>query len=126
MLQERGVAVNHTTIYRWVQRYAPEIEKRFRWIWKPVWSSSWQVDETYVRVSGQWMYLYRAITKEGETVDFHLSRTRNKKAAKRLLGKALRSIKPHNHPWTLNTDKDRAYPPSKKRECALRPSHSAK
>lgn len=58
------------------------------------------------------MYLYRAITKEGETVDFHLSRTRNKKAAKRFLGKALRSIKPHNHPKTLNTDKDRVYAPA--------------
>ncbi|PSW18023.1 IS6 family transposase [Photobacterium sanctipauli] len=112
MLLERGVTVNHTTLYRWVQRYAPEVERRLRWCWKPGWSSSWQVDETYVRVSGIWMYLYRAITKEGHTVDFYLSRTRNQKAAKCFLGKALRSIEPHQHPKTINTDKDRSYTPA--------------
>lgn len=112
MLNERGITVSHTTLYRWVQSYAPEIEKRLRWYWKPGWSSSWQVDETYVKVNGKWTYLYRAITKEGHTVDFHLSRTRNQKAAKRFLGKALRSIESYSHPNTLNTDGDKAYAPA--------------
>ena len=112
MLDERGIKVDHTTIYRWVQKYAPEIEKRLRWYWKPGWSASWKVDETYIRVKGKWMYLYRAITKKGETVDFYLSATRNQKAAKRFLGKALNSIKPYKHPNTLNTDKDKAYGPA--------------
>ncbi|TON65104.1 IS6 family transposase [Vibrio parahaemolyticus] len=112
MLEERGIKVNHTTLYRWVQKYAPEMEKRLRWYWKPGWASSWQVDETYIRVKGRWMYLYRAITDSGETVDFYLSTTRNAKAAKRFLSKALRSIKSYNHPSTLNTDKDKAYLPA--------------
>ncbi len=62
MLAERGVNVDHTTIYRWVQRYAPEIEKRLRWYWRnPTDLSSWHIDETYVKVNGRWSYLYRAV-----------------------------------------------------------------
>ena len=114
MLRERGVNVHYTTIYRWVQRYAPEIEKRLRWYWKPGHHSSWQVDETYIKVNGQWAYLYRAITKGGDSVDFYLSRTRNQKAAQRFLGKALRCIKRYNHPQVLNTDGDKAYAPALK------------
>ena len=63
---ERGVPVDHSTIYRWVQRYAPEIEKRLRWQWRRPRSTSWRVDETYVKVRGQWAYLYRALDKERE------------------------------------------------------------
>ena len=81
MLDERGVDVDHTTIYRWVQHYAPEMEKRLRWYWKrPGISRSWQVDETYVKVKRKWVYLYRAIDKGGDTIDFYLSSTRNTKA----------------------------------------------
>ena len=87
---ERGVPVDHSTIYRWVQRYAPEIEKRLRWQWRRPHSTSWRVDETYIKVRGQWTYLYRAVDKHGSTIDFYLSPTRNAKAAKRFLGKALR------------------------------------
>ena len=112
MLDERGIQVNHTTVYRWVQKYAPEIERRLRWYWKPGWSSSWQIDETYIKVKGRWMYLYRAITKEGSTVDFYLSGTRNQKAARRFLSKALRSVKSYHRPSTLNTDQDKAYGPA--------------
>ena len=65
MLEDRGVDVDHTTIYRWVQKYAPEIERRLRWYWKPAWASSWQREETYVKVKGRWMYLYRALTDTG-------------------------------------------------------------
>ena len=54
---ERGLEVDHTTIYRWVQHYAPEMEKRLRWYWKPVMDYSWKVDETYVKVKGKWTYL---------------------------------------------------------------------
>ncbi|OUK53020.1 hypothetical protein BZL31_07090 [Escherichia coli] len=62
MLAERGVNVDHTTIYRWVQRYAPEIEKRLRWYWRnPTDLSSWHMDETYVKVNGRWAYLYREL-----------------------------------------------------------------
>ncbi|WP_139367827.1 IS6 family transposase, partial [Enterovibrio nigricans] len=55
MLEERGVDVDHTTLYRWVQKYAPEIERRLRWYWKPTRATSWQLDETYVKVKGRWM-----------------------------------------------------------------------
>ncbi len=109
MMEERGVDVDHTTIYRWVQSYAPEIERRLRYFWKPTLGSSWRVDETYVKVKGQWKYLYRAITKEGETVDFYLSRTRNLHSAKTFLAKALRSFKDYERPTLINTDKAPAY-----------------
>ena len=61
MMAERGVAVDHVTLYRWIQRYAPELEKRVRW-YQGYRSSSWRVDETYVRVGGKWKYLFRAVT----------------------------------------------------------------
>jgi transposase-like protein len=63
MLAERGIDVDHTTIYRWVQRYAPEMEKRLRWFWRRGFDPSWRLDETYVKVRGKWTYLYRAVDK---------------------------------------------------------------
>jgi transposase-like protein len=83
MLAERGIDVDHTTIYRWVQRYAPEMEKRLRWFWRRGFDPSWRLDETYVKVRGKWTYLYRAVDKRGDTIDFFLSSTRSAKAAKR-------------------------------------------
>ena len=67
MMTERGVPVDHTTIYRWVQKYAPELDKKTRWYRQvPDWQArSWRVDETYIRVGGRWCYLYRAITAGG-------------------------------------------------------------
>ncbi len=59
MLAERGISVDHTTIYRWVQCYAPEMEKRLRWFWRRGFDPSWRLDETYVKVRGKWTYLYR-------------------------------------------------------------------
>ncbi len=109
MMAERGIEVDHSTIYRWVQRYAPEIEKRLRWIWKPCHGHSWRVDETYIKVKGKWVYLYRAVDKEGNTIDFYLSPTRNTRAAKRFLGKALGGVKSWAHPRVINTDKAPAY-----------------
>jgi transposase, IS6 family len=80
MMGERGVAVDHTTLYRWVQHYAPELEKRTLWYQNRI-SFSWRVDETYIRVKGCWKYLYRAIDKDGNTLDFLLADRRNAKAA---------------------------------------------
>ena len=73
MLEERGVDLDHTTLYRWVQTFAPEIEKRLRWHWHhPHYSGSWFIDETYIKVKGKWKYLYRAVDKTGATIDFYL------------------------------------------------------
>jgi IS6 family transposase len=84
MMAERGVAVDHVTLCRWVQHYAPELEKRVRWC-QGYGSSSWRVDETYVRVGGRvggkWKYLFRAVDKHGQLIDFMLSDRRNTKAA---------------------------------------------
>ena len=106
MLAERGVGVDHSTIYRWVQRYAPEMEKRLRWYWKrPGFSRSWCVDETCIKVKGRWTYLYRTVDKDGDTIDFYLSPTRNAKAARRFLGKVINGLKEWEKPETINTDK---------------------
>jgi transposase, IS6 family len=107
MLGERGVTVDHTTLYRWVQRYAPELEKRLAW-YRSRLSFSWRVDETYVKVKGRWRYLYRAIDKNGATLDFYLSERRNAKAAKRFLGAAFKRSRDWV-PRVISTDKNPAY-----------------
>jgi transposase-like protein len=109
IMGERGVPVDHSTIDRWVQKFAPEIEKRLRWQWRHPHSTSWRVDETYVKVRGKWAYLYRALDKEANTIDFYLSPTRNAKAARRLLGKALNGLKDWEKPEVINTDKAPTY-----------------
>lgn len=109
MMIERGIEVDHTTIYRWVQHYAPEMEKRLRYFWRPTLGFSWRVDETYIKVKGHWKYLYRAVDKHGHTIDFYLSATRNINAAKRFLTKALRKMKDWEIPRTINTDKAAPY-----------------
>lgn len=82
-----------------------------RWIWRrPGLRGSWRIDETYVRVKGAWAYLYRAVDEGGDTIDFYLSPTRNAKAAKRFLGKALGGFKDWEKPRVLNTDKAPTYP----------------
>jgi hypothetical protein len=68
MMAERGLSLAHTTIMRWIQRYAPDFEKRWNRFARPV-GQSWRVDETYVKIKGRWTYLYRAVDKEGKTVD---------------------------------------------------------
>jgi transposase-like protein len=88
MLADRGVAVAHTTLFRWIQAYAPEIAKRLRPHLRPS-NGSWRVDETYVKVKGRWMYLYRAVDSRGQTIDFLLSANRDAEAAKRFFRKAL-------------------------------------
>jgi len=86
-----------------------EIEKRLRWQWRAPRSTSWRVDETYVKVRGQWAYLYRAIDKHGNTIDFYLSPTRTTAAAKRFMGKALNGLKGWEKPRVINTDKAPTY-----------------
>ena len=112
MMEERGLEVDHTTLYRWVQQYAPEMEKRLRWYSQKQFGWSWQVDETYVKVKGKWVYFYRAIDKRGNTIDFYLSPTRNIKAAKRFLAKALKATKAWAMPSSINTDKNPTYAPA--------------
>ena len=107
MMAERGVFVDHTTLYRWVQHYAPELKKRIEW-YQRHYSNRWFLDETYVKVKGQWKYLYRAIDEHGKTLDFYLSHRRNAKAAKRFLNKLLKGNKDYQ-PQKINTDKNPAY-----------------
>jgi IS6 family transposase len=108
MLADRGVMVDHTTIYRWIQAYAPEIEKRIRPHLRSS-NGSWRVDETYVKVKGRWTYLYRAVDSRGQTIDFLLSAKRDAEAAKRFFRKALGQ--PHTvNPRTITVDKNPAYP----------------
>ncbi len=102
LLVERGLKTDHTTVWRWVQCYAPELEQRLRRYLKPT-NKSWRVDETYLRVKGCWCYLYRAIDSAGATIDFRLSALRDAEAAKRLFRKAL-SNSSHPQPRVINTD----------------------
>jgi transposase-like protein len=92
MMADRGILVTHTTILRWVQRYLPEFEKRWRRYARPV-GGSWRMDETYIKVHGQWVYLYRAVDKAGQTVDFFLSRSRDVNAAKSFLRSAMKNTR---------------------------------
>ncbi|GHP00181.1 hypothetical protein KSF_102280 [Reticulibacter mediterranei] len=88
IMLERGLQVDHTTIYRWVQRYAPELEKRTRPHLK-AYNDSWRVDETYIKIKKTWMYLYRAVDSGGQTLEFLLSPARDAEAATHFFRKAL-------------------------------------
>ena len=110
MMAERGVIVNHTTIMRWVHQYSPEIEKKVRRYLRPT-NNSWRVDETYIKVKGEWKYFYRTVDSNGDTIDFMLSAKRDQKAANRFFKKALSSN--HNQiPRVITVDKNPAYPPA--------------
>jgi transposase-like protein len=89
MMAERGIGLVHTTILRWVHHYTPEFEKRWSRFARTV-GGSWRMDETYIKVRGQWKYLYRAVDKQGLTVDFYLSAKRDVNAAKSFLRKAMK------------------------------------
>ena len=88
MLRDRGVSVDHTTVYRWIQAYAPELEKRLSPHLRPT-NGSWRVDETYIKVKGRWVHLYRAVDIRSQTIDFRLGARRDAQAAKRFFRKAL-------------------------------------
>jgi transposase-like protein len=89
LILERGVHVDHATINRWVITYSPPLEAAFHRRKRPLWGS-WRMDETYIKVTGQWSYLYRAVDKTGQTIDFRLTEPRDERAAKRFLTKAIR------------------------------------
>jgi transposase, IS6 family len=110
MMRERGLSLDHTTIYRWVQAYAPELEKRIRPHLRPT-NDSYRVDETYVKIKGEWKYLYRAVDSTGQTIDFMLSAKRDARAAKRFFRKILKAPS-HSSPRVINVDKNPAYPPA--------------
>ncbi|MED1599151.1 IS6 family transposase [Bacillus pseudomycoides] len=108
MMEERGLSIAHTTIMRWVHQYGLELDERVRCHLKTT-NDSWRVDETYVKIKGQWMYLYRAVDSKGNTIDFYLSESRDKQAAKRFFKKVLAA----SHickPRVITVDKNPAYP----------------
>jgi len=88
LMEERGVELDHATIHRWVIKYSPLLEEAFHSRKRPVWGS-WRMDETYMKVKGEWRYLYRAVDKTGQTIDFLLTKERDEQAAKRFLTKAI-------------------------------------
>src|SRR5438270_7011621 len=107
MMAERNLAVDHSTIARWVLRYAPELNKRIRRELRDP-NRSWRVDETYVRVAGRWTYLYRAVDSTAETIDFMLSPKRDALAAKHFLRLALTHAG-QIRPRVINVDRHPAY-----------------
>ncbi len=104
MMLDRGISVDHTTIYRWVIKYSEALEQTARKKKKPV-GKSWRMDETYIKVKGKWKYLYRAVDKEGNTVEFLLTAKRDMKAAARFFRKALKN---NDVPEKINIDKSGA------------------
>ncbi|MCP5134147.1 MAG: IS6 family transposase [Gammaproteobacteria bacterium] len=105
MLAERGVEVDHSSVYRWVQKFTPQLEAAFRKGPKRPVGTRWRMDETYIKVKGQWKYLYRAVDRDGQTIDFLLTAHRDKKAAHRFFKKAIRQ---HGLPDTVTIDKSGA------------------
>jgi len=107
LMAERGLSVDHTTVWRWVQRYAPILNQRIRReVRHP--NRSWRIDETYIRMAGRWVYLYRAVDSCGETIEFMLSPKRDLVAAKHFLQLALCRAGPVR-PRVINVDGHPAY-----------------
>jgi transposase, IS6 family len=110
LLRERGVSVDHTTIFRWVQRYAPELDQRCRPHLNMT-NDSYRVDETHIRIKKHWYYLYRAVDSTGATLDFMLSATRDADAAERFFRQVLQASHTIN-PRVITVDQNAAYPPA--------------
>ena len=117
LLAERGLHADHVTVWRWVQRYAPELQRCLRRHLKPT-NDSWRMDETYVRVKGKWRYLYRAVDSTGATLDFLLSAKQDAAAAKRFLAKALGGA---NHPRAAGHQHRQATPLIRPPSCNSKP-----
>jgi len=100
LMAERGVEVDHSTINRWVIKYSPQLEEAFHRRKRLV-GRSWRMDETYIKVKGEWRYLYRAVDKQGQTIDFLLTEHRDTEAALRFLKKAIHH---HGVPETITID----------------------
>jgi putative transposase len=105
MMAERGVHIDHTSIYRWVQKFTPQLEAVFRKGNKRPVGKSWRMDETYIKIKGQWKYLYRAVDSNGQTIDFLLTAYRDKQAALRFFRKAIRQ---HGLPDKVTIDQSGA------------------
>jgi putative transposase len=103
-MEERGIEVDHTTVNRWVVKYSPTLEANFKKYKKPV-GKSWRMDETYIKVKGEWVYYYRAVDKNGQTIDFFLSKSRDAEAAKAFFEKVIGSS---GQPEKVNMDKSGA------------------
>ena len=108
MAIERGLAIDASCIWRWVQVYGPEMDKRCRPYLKPS-NKSWRLDETYIQVKGRDRFLYRAVDSSGQTIDFLLTDRRDAAAAKRFLQRALQNLG-NFMPRVINVDKNPAYP----------------
>ena len=108
LLAERGVELDASCIWRWVQAYAPELHKRCRPHLKPT-NKSYRIDETYIKVKGEDRYLYRALDSMGQTIDFLLTAKRDTAAAKRFLRRAIEASS-NPMPRVINVDKNPAYP----------------
>jgi transposase-like protein len=108
LARERGLSVDHTTVYRWVQRYAPELDRRCRPSLRAT-NDSYRVDETYIKIKKRWYYLYRAVDSTGATLDFMLSSTRDADAAERFFRRVLRASHTLT-PRVITVDKNAAYP----------------
>lgn len=123
MMAERGVSVDHSTVHRWAVKLLPVLEKAFRLRKRPV-GKSWRMDETYIRVKAEWRYLYRAVDRDGNTIDFLLRAHRDRTAARRYFEK---STAWNGAPDTVTIDKSGANSPRSKRSMpiAKRPSGSA-
>jgi transposase-like protein len=104
LMHERGFSVDHSTLNRWVLHYSPQLDAAFRRKKNRV-GKRWRMDETYIKVKGQWKYYYRAVDKQGQTIDFLLTATRDKKAALRFLRKA---INENGKPSLVNIDQSGA------------------
>ena len=127
MMSERGLSVDHntihSTIYWRVQHYAPILEKKCR-ANLTITKNSCRVDETYIKVKGQWMYGYRAVDSDGNTIEFMLSPTRNSMSPKRFLGKALQ-VRHTVAPGVINVDRKPAYPKLQTSSRRREPYHAA-
>lgn len=104
LMEERGIKADHATVNRWVVKYSSTLEAKFKKRKKAV-GKSWRMDETYIKVKGQWVYYYRAVDKEGQTIEFFLSKTRDAEAAKTFFEKAIGSS---GQPEKVNMDKSGA------------------
>ena len=104
MLEERGVFLDHTTIFRWVIRFTPFLLSAFQKKKRPV-GGRWRMDETYVKVNGKDRYLYRAVDKEGQTVEFLLTSRRDRNASRRFLENAMKNTE---DPSLINIDQSGA------------------
>ena len=101
LLLERNLQIDHSTINRWVVEYSPQLSENFKKRRKNL-NSSWRMDETYIKVKGKWMYQYRAVDKEGQTIDSYFSEHRDKKAATKFFVKSMCSA---GKPQKINIDK---------------------